>query len=211
MDKPQPENNLALWNRNRHTDPKYTKRVNQRGGYTAINPQSQLRAATAEWGPYGSTWGIRNLDFKLLQFPEDSSEVRPTLYLIAEFWYPGGSFPIAVDMPFRANDDAYKKLLTEARSKALSYLGFNADIFLGQWDDNRYVSEMQTRYSESEGTRQQALLAIKQADSPEKLAKCKERCESLFANDHIDKVLFDELKQAVESRQSDLNEGEKES
>ena len=37
---------------------------------------------------------------------------------------------------------------TDALTKGLSKLGFNADIFLGKWDDNRYVSQRKEECSE---------------------------------------------------------------
>ena len=37
--------------------------------------------------------------------------------------------------------ECQKKALTDAITKGLSYLGFNADVFLGMFDDNKYVSE----------------------------------------------------------------------
>ena len=36
-------------------------------------------------------------------------------------------------------------LRTDARSKALSTLGFNSDIFEGKFDDNKYVAEMRAK------------------------------------------------------------------
>ena len=39
-------------------------------------------------------------------------------------------------------EDCRKKLLTDITTKALSFLGFNADVFLGQHDDNKYLSQV---------------------------------------------------------------------
>ena len=53
-----PENaNLAIWNAVCRTDPKHTKRVNQRGGFTAIDAQYQIMEATRQFGPIGQGWG----------------------------------------------------------------------------------------------------------------------------------------------------------
>jgi hypothetical protein len=64
------------------------------------------------------------------------------------------------------DDDCVKKVATDALTKGLSKLGFNADVFLGLYDDNKYVAgakaafetkrfviaikEIQTRIPESE-------------------------------------------------------------
>lgn len=40
--------------------------------------------------------------------------------------------------------DALKKARTDGTTKCLSLLGFNADIFLGLWDDSKYVAEVQS-------------------------------------------------------------------
>ena len=39
----------------------------------------------------------------------------------------------------RPDDEAFKKATTDGITKSLSYLGFSADIFMGRWDDSKYV------------------------------------------------------------------------
>ena len=38
------------------------------------------------------------------------------------------------------DDEAFKKLLTDTLTKGLSYFGCSADVFLGCYDDNRYIA-----------------------------------------------------------------------
>jgi hypothetical protein len=38
------------------------------------------------------------------------------------------------------DDEAWKKLLTDTLTKGLSYFGCSSDVFLGCYDDNRYVA-----------------------------------------------------------------------
>ena len=45
------------------------------------------------------------------------------------------------------DDEAPKKAATDALTKAFSYLGLNADVFLGMFDSNKYVSEMKEKFS----------------------------------------------------------------
>ena len=44
--------------------------------------------------------------------------------------------------------DFAKKIETDALTKALSKLGFNADVFMGRFDDTKYVLEMQQKHRE---------------------------------------------------------------
>ena len=49
--------NLRIWNAVSKTNPAHTKKVNQRGGFTAIGAQYQILAATEQFGPIGIGWG----------------------------------------------------------------------------------------------------------------------------------------------------------
>jgi hypothetical protein len=39
------------------------------------------------------------------------------------------------------NEDAPKMSVTDGLTKALSHLGFNADVFLGEYDGNKYAAD----------------------------------------------------------------------
>ena len=192
--------NMKIWESVCHTDPKHTKKVNQRGGFTAVNAQHQLFEATKLWGPYGSSWGISECKWDLLQ----ADGGFPVMILDAFFTYPGGSFPISADMHFKANDDCRKKLLTEARSKALSLLGFNADIFLGQWEDQAYVSAMTTKFGEADELVKKAMVAIRSADTEKKLTACRERIDGLFSNTAISKGDYNQLLEEIDTTRREL-------
>ncbi|WP_178862087.1 hypothetical protein [Thiomicrorhabdus cannonii] len=136
---------MAIWSKVQKTDPAHTHQVNQRGGYTAIDPTYQLREATKLWGPYGSNWGLRNIEY-------DYGLIDRQLGLVlvhAEFHFPGGSFPISnaisptMGKSGAADADFAKKLETNTLSKALSKLGFNADVFMGQFEDTEYLQHRQ--------------------------------------------------------------------
>ena len=47
------------------------------------------------------------------------------------------------------DEDAVKKAVTDGLTKCLSYLGFNADVFLGKFDDNKYVEKMTAEHDEN--------------------------------------------------------------
>jgi len=136
---------MDLWNQVCETDPVITKKVNQRGGFTAICAQAQLKTATELWGPYGGSWGVKDLHYTHHQ----SGENIPAVSLIATFYCPGDiEFPIGTDMAYMPGNDTYKKLLTDLTTKALSKLGFNSDVFEGKFDDNKYVATMTQKFSD---------------------------------------------------------------
>ena len=163
-------NNLQLWNKVEKTNPKYTKKAKVGGmNITAISPQFQVMNATEQFGSYGSKWGFKSieLDYSITNTPiilsvtdwntKQTTEVKSILGLVgfkATFFYPDGEFEITnsikifTDNKHSKIDDNYaKKLETDALTKALSKLGFNADIFLGKFDDVRYVEEMNASFN----------------------------------------------------------------
>ena len=46
--------------------------------------------------------------------------------------------------------DFAKKIETDALTKALSKLGFNADVFMGLYDDHKYVQMMDEEFNKQE-------------------------------------------------------------
>lgn len=134
--------NMDIWRKVCVTPPEITKKVEQRGGFTAICAQSQLKIATKLWGPYGSGWGVKNLTYSTIK---DKSGQVVELCLDADFFYPGGEFRLGADIKYRAGNDSRKKLLTDLTTKALSKLGFNSDVFEGKYDDNKYLAGLKAR------------------------------------------------------------------
>ena len=153
--------NMKLWEAVCQTDPEHTKKANVKGNnLTSIRPQYQIMRATEQFGAYGSTWGFKNIKitYDLLE--------KGLVVFQADFYYPTGIFPtINTISIYRDNaqtkldDEFAKKVETDSLTKCLSKLGFNADIFLGQFDDMRYV---ETR------TRQEA---VKKAKTQQQIAE----------------------------------------
>jgi hypothetical protein len=48
----------------------------------------------------------------------------------------------------RVDSDASKKATTDAITKLLSQLGFSADVFLGKYDDQKYVEALREEFTE---------------------------------------------------------------
>ena len=160
---------LKLWNTVETTDPKYTKKVNQRGGFTAIAAQSQIKKATEVFGPAGIGWGVKNEEFTNI---EGTTLVLYTSTLWYVFNSETGEFPIHSSIKYGANgrydDDFAKKVATDALTKGLSKLGFNADVFMGLFDDNKYVSEVKEQFADDSWKKKLNQVVDKLPDSDKK-------------------------------------------
>ena len=138
-------NNLELWNKVEKTNPNYTKKAKVGGmSITAIAPQYQIMMVTEQFGPYGQAWGFKNieLDYSLVKY-HDMVVFKGT------FFFPEGEFQIINSSKLYINnaktmldDNFAKKIETDTLTKAISKLGFNADIFMGKFDDVRYLQEV---------------------------------------------------------------------
>jgi len=163
---------MKLWEAVCTTDPTQTKQANVKGNnLTSIKPQYQIMLATEQFGSYGSTWGFKNIkiDYTLMD--------KGLVAFHGTFYYPSGEFEIINSISiWRDNaqtkiDDLFaKKVETDTLTKALSKLGFNADIFMGQFDDDRYVgqahAEAQLKKFRSEGEIiEQVLLGVENSQS----------------------------------------------
>ena len=142
--------NMSIWDSVCETDPKYTKQVNQRGGFTAIGAQSQLLKATEVFGAYGYGWGVK--DERINKWEDCGLVVyQATLWYLAEGKAEEGEIPIHSSIKYSSNgrvdDDFFKKVATDALTKGLSKLGFNADVFMGMFDDNKYVNQMANKFN----------------------------------------------------------------
>jgi hypothetical protein len=110
-------------------------------------------------GLYGDTWGINNIEYTFHHLDKDQVMVLAK----AIFKYPiigegTASFPISSTImmqeyskkysELQIDDEWAKKIETDITTKALSKLGFNADVFLGLYDDNKYVNRLVDKYKD---------------------------------------------------------------
>ena len=160
--------NTKLWDEVCETNPNDTKHVGQRGGFTAIDAYSQIHRATEVFGSIGIGWGYAvDWDYNI------PGVVTADL----NFWYllgkTRGEFQVSGACGLTGkpsvDSDAKKKALTDGITKALSYLGFNADVFLGKFDDNKYLAEVTEKYREHLQTIEQWVDVLNRADNQEKL------------------------------------------
>ncbi len=144
-------NNLEFWDTVQETDPRHTKEISFGGRkFNTIDAYYQIKTATSMWGMYGSTWGLTNIQYELIP-------TTPLMRVSTEFTYPDGNgstvaFEITSAIKIANNkgvfdDDFAKKVETDLITKSLSRLGFNSDVFLGMFDDNKYTEELTEKYN----------------------------------------------------------------
>ena len=149
------EENLALWNRHKHPHKDALKNFTRGGGFrgTAIDPMWMIREATEEWGPVGSRWGFAVVDEKYVTgapMEGGGNEIIHVLLISLRHPSSDGGFSTVQSFGqtqfvgrnkngYYTDEEAPKKSLTDAVSKALSWLGFGSEVHMGMFDGNKYV------------------------------------------------------------------------
>jgi len=141
--------NLKLWDSVEKTDLTFAKHVKQRGGYTSISPQYQLKTATDKFGPYGKGFGLSESKFNMSIYEFEGVVIHEAVF----FYMLDGEkveFPIsnAIQAAKGRGESKYvdvdfaKKVETNTISKALSKIGFNADVYMGMFEDEDYLNDL---------------------------------------------------------------------
>lgn len=149
--------NLGLWKAYEDIDPRFTKKITGRDySGTSPNPQYVIKCLTVMFGPVGKGFGWRVLAEGFEQFGDTSLH-----WCRVEFWHTDRSNVFEAygqtkaayqtkDGRMRVDEDAPKKSLTDAIVKAASQIGVAANIFLGRWDDQKYVAQIADEYRREE-------------------------------------------------------------
>ena len=148
--------NLRHWNRFSDIDPKFTKPITGKPYKgTSPNPQYVIRCLTEIFGPVGEGFGWDVV-------AEDFTPIGDELlhWCRIKFWhtdrankfdsYGQTKAIMKTKSGFMSDEDAPKKSLTDAVIKAASHVGVAANIFLGRWDDQKYVAEVAADYRAKE-------------------------------------------------------------
>jgi len=147
--------NMKLWDAVCETDPKHTKPVTIGSwSFTSIDPMQQIKKATEHMGVAGRGWGWTVEETKFL--PTDQVALRIRLWYgsvesFVEQWGQCGMYKD--NAKTKPDNDCVKKATTDGITKCLTYFGFNADIFMGLYDDNKYVMAMDDKFREVDWTR----------------------------------------------------------
>jgi hypothetical protein len=164
--EPTVPNNLRIWDVLKKTDPRHTKSFSRGGGFkgTAVKPIWQIEQLTRMFGPCGVGWGFDKPEFQIV----DGHGVEKLVYCTVSGWYipdpakpddvahvfgVGGDKVIAQFSNKVANDDeAFKKAFTDAIGNAFKFIGIAADVHMGQFDDSKYVQDLQAEFVSNEDT-----------------------------------------------------------
>lgn len=154
--------NMVLWEGFCKTDPRYTKSFTRTGGFsgTAINAEYIIRCLTARFGPIGNekTWGYDVISEEIVDGApflfNNETHFEKIHHVAIRFWYFWEGKVNSILRTFGntmmvyqrggkivSDEEASEKSVTDALSKVCKRLGIGADIHLGLWDDNKYVSE----------------------------------------------------------------------
>jgi len=158
--------NTELWDKLKHTDPKYTKPFPKFGKtLTTIDPMYQIMMMTRIFGPVGKGWSY---DAKFHYTDANVFAEVKLVYMIDDIWYKYGPVSSVCGLYRKAgtlDDEAPKKALTDAMTKAFSHLGVSADVFLGMFDNVKYVEAMKEKFnSNSEGIKSKIIKIIKEKE-----------------------------------------------
>lgn len=200
--------NLKLWNSANTTDPKYTKKAKIHGAeLTSISGTYMAMRATEAFGPMGIKWGVKIVEERLdsgFDVRNDKGEVigttsHHTLKILLWFYLNGergeieayGTTPYITKTNYglHADGEAPKKSLTDATKKALSQLGFGADIYMGMYDDPDYVQalereqaiqKIEDKEQQNDERRNQALECLRTSIEAIKLAPTLSAAKKLY-------------------------------
>lgn len=144
-------NNLDLWNQIEKTPLEFTSKVDFGRKFTAIDAYYRIKKATELWGPFGMYWGVVDETFEII--PAYNLLVyRGTMYYPMVISVDGvgagrGCIPMANAIELKnskghVDDEAWKKIKTDSLTKALSMVGMCSDVFLGKFEDDRYINAL---------------------------------------------------------------------
>lgn len=166
--------NLRFWEKLETTDPKFVKPITGKS-YKGNSPHPTwlVKRLTEVFGPVGHGFGwevifeqyVEGQPHRIMVSADTAQIVRELMHELRILfwtrdpetgergnWESYGSTKalyLSKQGQWIHDEDAAKKSLTDAVTKAASQTGSAADIFLGRWDDNKYVAEVAKEFSGS--------------------------------------------------------------
>lgn len=137
---------MKIWAQVEETPISHTRQVKLGREFTAIDAQYCIMRMTELFGPVGEGWGYITettihtnfVSCNVSVWHGDISKAFGPYTSIVKLHHKNGS----------VDTDAAKKGITDALTKCLSHLGIGADIFLGKYEDNKYVAELRAKQAE---------------------------------------------------------------
>jgi hypothetical protein len=171
--------NLTLWRQVEKTDPAHVKAITGKS-YKGTSPKPHwiVMKATETFGPIGIGWGF-TVDERVEKGALIADGFYEQMHIAkVKVWYKwngergevehiGGttfSGKYASGKIF-TDEDAPKKSVTDALVKALSMIGFAGDIFMGRFDDSKYVQEVGQEFADEK----------KKADAPKPISAAEQK------------------------------------
>lgn len=159
------EQNMRIWGRVEKTDTRFTKKAKVNGQeITSLSGTAMVMKATELFGPVGIGWGWKIVEERFDEGHEIFTgegdkracigrEIGHTVKIALWFMQDGQRgeieqygctrYQYKTSYGMTTDGEAPKKSLTDAIKKALSMLGFSADVFLGLFDDQDYVQQLE--------------------------------------------------------------------
>ena len=143
-------NTKRIWDSFKHTDPQFTKQFNKFGkDLTTTDPMYQVMKMTDQFGPVGEGWTY-NVEYTYTEksvFAELKIGWREDTNKDFNWYGPVSAVNPLYNTKGTLDDEAPKKAMTDAMTKAMSHLGMAADVFLGLYDSNKYVQQMRAKFA----------------------------------------------------------------
>lgn len=144
---------LKFWDAVSTTDPKYVRNANVSGqNRTTVSAQYKKRNITSAFGMFAKDWGVEtgSEEYERTHFENQTCVLHyraVAFYIHEDKRY---TFPIASSVResymvvnknyLKIDDEAVKKVRTDALTKGFTDLGFNSDVHMGEFDDQDYVA-----------------------------------------------------------------------
>jgi hypothetical protein len=147
----------AIWDSLGKTDPAHTKPFNRSGGFkgTALKPIWIMKRLTEQFGAAGEGWGVNEPSFQVV--PADGEIL---VYCTVSAWHGtrdnllwgvgGDKVQAKRQSGSFCDDEAFKKAFTDAINNAFKSLGVGADIHMGMFEDDKYVTATKAEFAEAE-------------------------------------------------------------
>lgn len=133
-------NNLQHWDALATTDKEYTKKIQGKGfGGTDINPAYRMLRMTEQFGPCGKGWG-----WEVKERWRETFNGTDFVFVSLSVWWREGDLQhwtgeqIGGTPTKLSPDEGYKMAITDALGKCFVALGVCADVYLGDFDSNKY-------------------------------------------------------------------------
>lgn len=165
------DKNIKFWSSVEVTDPRYTKPAKVGGQHrTAVDAQYKKRLITEKFGMYGLGWGVvhDSEKYERVHYENQTCILNYTACAFYKLDDEVAAFPIAAQIKetyvtnngkgyLKIDDEAVKKVRTDALTKGFTDLGFCADIHMGKFDDQDYVqSAQEAAYAKEQEDKEEA-------------------------------------------------------